>query len=193
MATIFTHALVPIAIAAGMTNNSFSKHLLWIAVLATLLPDADVIAFKLGISYSDPFGHRGFTHSLLFAVFAGLLVAAFASHLNTTKVSSFWLVFVSTASHPALDAMTNGGLGVALFWPLTNSRYFLPWQPIDVSPIGLNFFASKYGLQVLFSELVWIILPLAGSVLLARWLQKKARREGNTDEGNTDEQNTGGR
>ena len=31
-----------------------------------LLPDADVIAFKLGIPYSAPWGHRGATHSLLF-------------------------------------------------------------------------------------------------------------------------------
>lgn len=176
MATIFTHALVPIAIAAGAKENSFSRRLLLVAVLAALLPDADVIAFKLGISYADPFGHRGFTHSLVFAIFTGLLAAAFAKHLHATKVATFWLVSVSSASHAALDAMTNGGLGVALLWPLSIERYFWPWQPVDVSPIGLNFFASSYGLKVLLSEFIWIVLPLAGCVLAARRLRKKPIR-----------------
>jgi inner membrane protein len=32
-----------------------------------MLPDADVLAFKPGVAYGNIFGHRGFTHSLLFA------------------------------------------------------------------------------------------------------------------------------
>src|SRR6267378_8050335 len=42
--------------------------------------------------------------------------------------------FLATASHGLLDAMTNGGLGVAFFAPFCDTRYFLPWQPIVVSP-----------------------------------------------------------
>jgi len=38
--------------------------------------------------------------------------------------------------------MTKGGLGVAFFSPFDNSRYFLPWRPIRVSPIAIHRFFS---------------------------------------------------
>jgi hypothetical protein len=41
-----------------------------------LLPDADVIGFPLGIHYEAPLGHRGATHSIVFALAAGLVVLA---------------------------------------------------------------------------------------------------------------------
>jgi hypothetical protein len=33
-----------------------------------------------------------------------------------------------TASHGMLDAMTDGGLGVAFFAPFDNARYFFPME-----------------------------------------------------------------
>ncbi len=61
--------------------------------------------------------------------------------MNCQKV---WLfLFVATISHGILDALTDGGLGVAFFAPFVNTRYFFPWTPIKVSPIGAggaNFF-----------------------------------------------------
>ena len=59
----------------------------------------------------------------------------------------------------AKDAMTTGGLGVAFFSPFDNSRYFFPWRPIKVSPIGIGKFFTMRGIQVLKSELLWIGLP----------------------------------
>jgi hypothetical protein len=35
-------------------------------------------------------------------------------------------LFLATAGHGLLDAMTNGGLGLAFFSPFDNHRYFLP-------------------------------------------------------------------
>ncbi len=32
-----------------------------------MLPDADVLSFNFGVAYGNVFGHRGFTHSLVFA------------------------------------------------------------------------------------------------------------------------------
>lgn len=61
--------------------------------------------------------------------------------------------------HGFFDAMTNGGLGVAFFAPFDNTRYFLPWQPIQVSPIGVANFFSEWGLSVIISEFLWIWLP----------------------------------
>ena len=41
----------------------------------SVLPDVDFVAFMVGIPYPHPFGHRGMTHSLLFATIIGLVVA----------------------------------------------------------------------------------------------------------------------
>ena len=66
-----------------------------------------------------------------------------------------------TASHGALDAMTDGGLGVAFFAPFSGERYFFPFRPIVVSPIGLGGFFSEWGVAVIKSELLWVWLPSA--------------------------------
>jgi inner membrane protein len=58
-----------------------------------------------------------------------------------------------------LDALTNGGNGIALLSPLSNNRYFFPWTPIEVSPLNIKAFLSQRGLIVLTSELLWIWLP----------------------------------
>lgn len=65
---------------------------------------------------------------------------------------------VVVASHPLLDILTDGGLGCALFWPFDGTRYFAPWRPIPVAPIGLAFF-SPFGLTVAIWEAV-IFAPL---------------------------------
>ncbi|HYX92236.1 MAG TPA: hypothetical protein VE782_11770, partial [Myxococcaceae bacterium] len=43
--------------------------------------------------------------------------------------------------HGLLDALTDGGLGAALFWPLTAARCFAPVLPIPVAPIGPGIFS----------------------------------------------------
>ena len=72
-------------------------------------------------------------------------------------------------SHALLDIFTNGGLGCALFWPFDLTRYFAPWTPIPVSPIGLGYL-SLYGMFVAVSE-VAIFAPLF-------WLAMTRRRPG---------------
>jgi inner membrane protein len=59
-----------------------------------------------------------------------------------------------------LDAMTDGGLGIALLSPFDNHRYFFPWTPIVVSPIGLRGFFSNWGLRVMISEITYVWAPL---------------------------------
>ena len=72
--------------------------------------------------------------------------------------------FFAAASHGLLDAMTNGGLGVAFFSRSNATRDFLPWRPILVSPIGVTRLFSFRGLAILRCEIVWAWLSL---VLLA--------------------------
>lgn len=137
--------------------------------LATLSLAAglDVLAFRLGIPYAAPFGHRGATHSLALAFFAGCATATLGWR---TGLQPSWRLLLVTClvavSHPLLDAMTDGGLGVALLWPFSNARFFSPWRPIAIAPIGPRML-SRRGLHVLTIETIWS-LPLLAWALWPR-------------------------
>lgn len=139
----------------------------------TLLPDADVISFRFGIPYESQWGHRGFTHSITFAFLAGILFSLFSEKLKSTPKKVFIWIFLSTLSHSILDALTNGGFGVAAFWPLSSERYFLPFRPIQVSPIGVKGFFSLRGLVVLGSEILVVWLPI---LLMTSFVRKKGAK-----------------
>ena len=59
------------------------------------------------------------------------------------------------------NAFTNGGRGIAFFAPFDNTRYFMPWTPIEVSPLGVRGIFTTYFVKVLLSELLYIWLPTA--------------------------------
>ncbi len=169
MPTIVTHTAVPLALRAAAGRRIVSSRLLAAAMIGSALPDADVVAFKFGIPYGHTFGHRGFFHSLSFAVLLGVLGCLAWRRLAVSRTTAFLVVFAATASHGLLDAATDGGLGVAFLSPFSNRRYFLPWHPISVSPLNLSAFASAQGVAVLQSELLWVWCPcllVAGALLL---------------------------
>jgi len=166
MATLLTHPLIPLVMATGPGPARITKRLLLAGMLASILPDADVLAFQFHIAYDHPFGHRGFTHSLFFAGLTGFIGMAAARAFGANRRVAFLFLFASTASHGLIDALTNGGLGIAFFAPFDNTRYFLPWRVIEVSPITFSHFLSDRGWAVLQSELRWVWLPALGAGLL---------------------------
>jgi inner membrane protein len=172
MASIFGHALASIAIGNSFVKLKKNFKFWALAVFCAILPDFDVISFKLGIPYGDFWGHRGFTHSIVFAIIVGFLVA-FLFYRN--KKTIWYAVFFSlaTVSHSLLDALTTGGLGVAFFSPFENSRYFFPWRPIKVSPIGVAKFFSSWGLKVIKSEAIYIGIPSLILIAISKLLFKK--------------------
>lgn len=176
MASLFGHALASVAI-----GNSFSKTIrnwkFWaLGILCAVIPDADVIGFKYGIPYDSFWGHRGFTHSFLFALLLGTVITIvfFRKNFLGNKTILYVLFFtLCTASHSILDAMTTGGLGVAFFSPFDTSRYFFQWRPIQVSPIGVSNFFSEWGKKVLLSELIWIGIPSLAYIIFIKLIKKK--------------------
>jgi inner membrane protein len=78
-------------------------------------------------------------------------------------------------SHSVLDALTNGGLGVALLAPFDSTRYFFPVRPIQVWPIGVGRFSSERCLAALRSELVWVSLPFTLLAALAFDVRRRHR------------------
>ena len=180
MPTILTHAAVPLAIGLGLGPNAISRRLLAAGVIASMLPDMDVLAFRFHIAYADTFGHRGASHALMFAVIIGLLAMAFATQLKATRSKAFLFACAACASHGLLDALTNGGEGVALLWPFSDVRIFFPWHIIEVSPLDMHRVFSERGWVVLQSEFAWVWLPAAalccGLYLLRR---RKSSRSAN--------------
>ena len=170
MPTIFSHPAVPLALGFGLGKKLVPGRLLLAGVTVSILPDLDVIAFSFGIPYADQFGHRGFTHSLFFAAMVALIGACAHRSLHCSFGIGFWFLFLATVSHGVLDAFTNGGLGIAFFWPWSDERYFARYQLIEVAPIGIASFFSSRGVRVILSELRWVWLPCALlAVVFRRW------------------------
>ncbi|ATQ76680.1 hypothetical protein CR152_20800 [Massilia violaceinigra] len=181
MPTILSHPAVPLAIGLALGSRIIPRRLLAAGVVASILPDFDVIGLRLGIPYANELGHRGASHSLAFAIVLGLLAAACASRLRASRMAAFLFITVCTVSHGLLDMFTTGGLGVALAWPVSDARLFFPVRVIRVSPLSLKTFLGPRGVVVMLSELLWIWLPaaLAGLALhFARGKQGKQKKQG---------------
>jgi inner membrane protein len=156
-------------------HASLKSVLLWSAL--SFLPDADVVGFNLGVQYADQWGHRGATHSLAFSAMVGAVVGAVALWTRRPAIRTSVAASLVVGSHALLDTLTDGGLGCALFWPFDLTRYFAPWTPIPVSPIGLGIL-SQYGFYVmavelmLFAPLLWFALrpPLRPIIPVVVWL-----------------------
>ncbi|GAB3260611.1 metal-dependent hydrolase [Chitinimonas naiadis] len=178
MPTIMTHAAVPLALGIGLGSKVIPPRLLVLGMILAMLPDLDVLDFKLGIPYGANLGHRGFSHALLTAALLALGLSGFHRWLGTGWRIACWFLFGSMASHGLLDTLTNGGHGVALFWPWSDVRWFAPWQPIEVSPIGLSRFLTARGVAVLWSECCYVWLPASVLALLLFCWRKRFTRAG---------------
>lgn len=179
MASAIGHGVLAFSASKGLYPGQTKR--LWIsAIVCSILPDFDTAGFFYGIPYNSFLGHRGLTHSLFFA----LLLALFAVQFVFPAVARFsvqWLkllvfFFIVTASHGVLDAMTDGGLGIAFFSPFVLTRYFLPWRPLKVSPIGIFDFTAGQGMAVLITESIWVYLPslaFLGATVVLRHFKKR--------------------
>ncbi|HTE41830.1 MAG TPA: metal-dependent hydrolase, partial [Steroidobacteraceae bacterium] len=159
MASAISHPAVPIAIAViaiAVGRKIISLPLLLTGIAFSMVPDADSLGFQLGVPYASPFGHRGFSHSIAIALFCALLLVPLARMLKATPAVLFGFLFASMLSHGMLDAMTDQGNGVAFLWPFDNHRFFFGFRPIEASPIDVRQFMSGRGLEILYSEFLWI-------------------------------------
>jgi len=173
MPSVLSHPAVPVGLSLALGSTAVSWQLMATGVACSVLPDLDTVGFRFGIPYGHVLGHRGLTHSLSFAVVLAVIAAALHRRLNTGPAQAFLFVLLSTASHGILDALTAGGLGVAFLSPFSNQRYFLPWRPIAVSPIGVSRFFSEWGFRVIRSELQWVWAPSIGLGLIGLALRHR--------------------
>jgi inner membrane protein len=157
--------------AAASSRGRLAASMAIFSALA-LLPDADVVAFVFRIPYSAPWGHRGATHSLVFAALLALGLVGAARLLRLPPWRTGLLAFLAVGSHGVLDALTDGGFGAALLWPFSNVRLFAPVRPLPVAPLGTGMFSSR-GLYVVAVEFI-AFLPFWAFAL---WPRRRAAPE----------------
>ena len=175
MPTVMTHAVVGIALGS-LTRFPTRRPLFWIvSALLPVVPDFDVAGLAFGIPFRSMWGHRGISHSLAGALVIAAIAAGLTARRLGVRALPLTLYFaVITASHGALDGLTNGGPGVAFFAPFDTTRYFLPWRPIPVSPLASNFF-SEWGWRVFRAELVMLWAPALAMIAVGA-VTRAARR-----------------
>jgi inner membrane protein len=180
MPTVFTHAFVGGMLASGAPAGISRVRLAVTGVVLATLPDIDVIAFLVGIPYGGSLGHRGLSHSFAFASVLALLTARICFPRVIWWTGSWCqlagLLMLAAVSHGVLDAFTDGGLGVGFFIPFSSGRYFFPWRPLAVSPIGVGSLFTESFVSVLFDEFVWIWLPIFLYLAAAKFVGGKSRR-----------------
>jgi inner membrane protein len=152
----------------------------WTPLLVTLsfLPDVDVLAFRMGIAYGAPFGHRGALHSIAFAGVVALILGVVALWCKVPMARVALTGGLVLASHGLLDTLTDGGKGIALLWPLTNERLFASWRPIPVAPIGSSI-VSRHGISLMAHEAL-LFLPFW---LVAAWPRRGITEDRRISEG----------
>ena len=137
MPTIFTHAAVPLLLGVAAGRQRISRRLLGAGAIAAMLPDADTLGFKLGIAYNSAFGHRGATHSAVFALATALVAMALWKWLRTTPWRAFAFVGLAALSHPLLDALTDGASGLRLHGHSTTNAFSFHGDPSKFPPSAL--------------------------------------------------------
>jgi inner membrane protein len=173
MASAITHFIVGAGLSLPAMEAASLRRVLprWAipvtAGLFAVAPDLDTYAmFAFHIPRGSLFNHRGFFHSPFFlSLFAFGIAAAVARGRSWLALSVLWTCAAIT--HPLLDMLTDGGSGVMLLFPITTDRYFFPWRPIRVSPLGIARFFDRAGV-ILASEMPFDLVALAiGGIALA--------------------------
>ncbi len=121
-------------VAAVLPRDVRPRHYLPLAAGAVLAnaPDLDFILVFASGSRS---WHRGFTHSIAFALAVALTFLLALGRRRARKAAAYGLAF---ASHAFLDFVTTKeGGGLTLLWPFSAERMGLRWFGLSELPSGL--------------------------------------------------------
>ncbi len=178
MPTIFSHAVFAAATGKSFLRQPASVRFWLLTAACAMISDADVVTRSFGVERGTLFSHRGFTHSIVFALIFGALAALIAVRFLKIELSYrrlFIFFALAVLSHPLLDMLTDGGSGVALFAPFSNERFFFPWRPVEVSPIGFAFFSER-GIDVIISEIIWLWFPAIALLTFTAIIRRARKR-----------------
>jgi len=154
------HGLLGASIVAAIHPEPANRYFtpLFIGGVLANLPDFD---FLLVFAFHSRAWHRGFSHSILFAIFTCLLLVLFLGKHRIREAVAFGLAF---ASHGILDYVTTKeGGGVELLYPFSTDRFVFGWKGLSELPSKLPAveILKALGLEVaLFVPLLVLVLVI---------------------------------
>ena len=157
------HAVAGVAVASVFTTRTDVRRFAWTAAACTIVPDLDAIGWPIGMGDIELLGgHRGFTHSIPFAVLLGAAAAwgIFRGERWKPLRLRLWLCFaLATMTHGALDALSTIGEGVRFFSPFRDTRYVSAWQPLHASRAPPEARPVSRIAYIVRDEMQYVILP----------------------------------
>ena len=119
-----THIVLGACIGEAIAGNQLGKKALLLGALAQNIPDIDIVASFWLPTTADLLAHRGFTHSILFALLLSPLLAWFSVRVSLASGMSLrrWLFFwgLQVFIHIFIDAFNVYGTG--WFEPFSHYR-----------------------------------------------------------------------
>ena len=120
-----THIVIGASIGEIFAGKQLRRRALWWGMVAQSLPDIDFLASFWTTPAQDLLAHRGFTHSILFAIIAAVFCALLAERVHRKHDISLknWVLFfgVQICIHLFLDSMNAYGTG--LLEPFSHKRF----------------------------------------------------------------------
>lgn len=120
-----TQIILGAAVAEAVAGKKMgNKAAMWGAIAGTL-PDLDVFLMQFYHPIDASLMHRGFSHSILFALLMGPVLGWLIHRLYKKRYEQktwMWLFFLSIITHPMLDIFTN--YGTQFLWPLQDRLTF---------------------------------------------------------------------
>ena len=181
MPSIVAHAVAGAAVATAVFSPRPVPCRVWItAAVVAAVPDVDAIGRPFGNLAIEALvgGHRGFMHSVLFAVLLSAVVVGgfFRTPQWTGLHRRLWTAFaLAIASHGVLDAISAIGNGVTFWAPVSWAHYEFPWQPLG--EIGPGPRGRERALDMVANEFLWVGLPALIVVAIARFTRRSRAAE----------------
>ncbi|HEX8721162.1 MAG TPA: metal-dependent hydrolase [Pyrinomonadaceae bacterium] len=166
------HSLVGASLAAAVLPRAGSRGYYAGLAAAAFLANAADLDFALAFALGSRGWHRGFTHSVAFALLVFLALLFGLGPARARKAAAYGLAY---ASHAALDFSTTlRGGGLELFWPFSADRLGLRRWGLSEIPSRLP---PADVLKALCLELALFAPLLLAVLLLRRVYERRARPE----------------
>jgi len=151
-----TQIVLGAAVGEAVLGRKVGNKAMLYGAIAGTIPDLDVAARWFTDTITATEMHRGFSHSLLFAVIMGPLLGWLVNKIEKRKSVGWrgwaWLFFWGLITHPLLDIFTTWG--TQLLWPLDyrfalnsifviDPLYTLPFLICTVSAMFFNPLSRK--------------------------------------------------
>ena len=114
-----TQIVLGAAVAEAVAGKKMGNKAAFWGAIAGTIPDLDVFLTRLYHPVDAALVHRGFSHSILFALLMGPLLGLIVFRLYKRRYElNLWikLFFLGIITHPMLDMFTN--YGTEFLWPI---------------------------------------------------------------------------